>query len=408
MDFSTLGENLLVAIPTVLYGIVLIIAAWIIAKLVKKAVVKGAEAANLDSKLVQWNVANTNDQAQNTLSSIAQVLYYLVWVLFLPGIFETFGLTSIAQPIRDMTAGALEFIPALAMAIIIFVIGFIVARLVKNLVVNLAETVNIDHYVNKFTGSDDEGSNTLANALGYIAFALVIIPIAIVGLETLGIQSITVPIVGVLDSVLAAIPNILVAAILVAVGLVIARVVGQLVSSLLEGTGINSLSKYVEDKTENSKPINFANIIGQVVAVVIGLFFVVEALNALNLEVLNEVGVAIIAYIPNVLVALIILGLGIFGGRFLGNFVADNTNSKWIAEIVKAIFAVFAVFMALDQLNFANNIVNLAFLFIIGGLSVAFALSFGLGGRDFAAKQLDKLDRKINDESKDNNNNQQF
>ena len=64
--------------------------------------------------------------------------------------------------------------------------------------------------------------------------------------------------------------------------------------------------------------------------------------------------------------------------------------------------------MALDQLNFANNIVNMAFLFIIGGLSVAFALSFGLGGRDFAKKQLEKLDKKIEEESGQNNNNNQF
>ena len=136
-------------------------------------------------------------------------------------------------------------------------------------------------------------------------------------------------------------------------------------------------------------------------SVVIGLFFTVEALNALNLDVLNTVGSALIAYIPNVLIALIILGLGIFGGRFVGNFIAENTHSKWIAEIVKAIFAVFAVFMALEQLDFASSIVNTAFLFIIGGLAVAFALSFGLGGRDFARKQLDKLDHKIDSESDD-------
>ena len=55
--------------------------------------------------------------------------------------------------------------------------------------------------------------------------------------------------------------------------------------------------------------------------------------------------------------------------------------------------------MVLDQLNFATTIVNAAFIFVIGGLSVAFALAFGLGGRDFAAKQLEKLDQKVEEES---------
>nr|WP_316046398.1 hypothetical protein [Planococcus glaciei] len=59
-----------------------------------------------------------------------------------------------------------------------------------------------------------------------------------------------------------------------------------------------------------------------------------------------------------------------------------------------------AIFMTLDQLNFATNIVNLAFLFIIAGLAVAFAIAFGIGGRDFAKRQLDKFEAKAQEEDK--------
>jgi hypothetical protein len=55
--------------------------------------------------------------------------------------------------------------------------------------------------------------------------------------------------------------------------------------------------------------------------------------------------------------------------------------------------------MTLDQLQFASMIVNTAFLFIMGGLAVAFALAFGLGGREFAKTQLQKLDNKIEEET---------
>ena len=58
--------------------------------------------------------------------------------------------------------------------------------------------------------------------------------------------------------------------------------------------------------------------------------------------------------------------------------------------------------MVLDQLNFASNIVSTAFIFIIGGIAVAFALAFGLGGRDFAHKQLEKLDDKVDKEKNKN------
>ncbi|NLB99617.1 MAG: hypothetical protein GX788_08310 [Lactobacillales bacterium] len=69
-------------------------------------------------------------------------------------------------------------------------------------------------------------------------------------------------------------------------------------------------------------------------------------------------------------------------------------------EIVKYIVYVLAIFMTLDQLQFASSIVNTAFLFVIGGLAVAFALAFGLGGREFAKKQLDRLDNKMQEEAK--------
>lgn len=330
-------------------------------------------------------------------------------MLFLPGIFDTFGLASIATPIRDMTANALGFLPSIVGAIIIMIVAVVVARLVKQLVYSLVKTVNIDKYVAKFTGNktaDGQTADTIANVLSYVAYIVVFIPIAVVALETLGIASIATPIIGVLNSVAAAIPNILVAVILLGIGFAIAKVIGELVQNLLAGTGLNNL--FNRETGATTKNINVSEIIGQVVAVVIGLFFTVEALNVLNLAILNTVGAAIIAYLPNVLIALIILGLGIFGGRFVGDLVNKATQSKWVGAIIKGVFVVFSVFMALDQLNFANNIVNMAFLFIIGGLSVAFALSFGLGGRDFAKKQLEKLDKKIEEESGQNNNNNQF
>ncbi len=409
MDISNLWASLVASIPAVIGGILLILVAWIVAVLVKKAVSKGLKAVGLANRFVKWNIAETEEQAENTFDTIAQILYYIVWVLFLPGIFDTFGLTSIATPIRDMTSSALAFLPSIFGAIVIMIVAVVVARLVKQLVYSLVKTVNVDKYVAKFTGNkkpEGQTADTIANVLSYIAYIIVFIPIAVIALETLGISSIAGPIIGVLNSVAAAIPNILVAVILLGVGFAIAKVLGTLVQNLLEGTGLNQL--FNREAGSKAPNINVSEIIGQVVAVVVGLFFTVEALNALNLTILNTVGAAIIAYLPNVLIALIILGLGIFGGRFVGDLVNKAAQSKWVGEIIKGTFVVFSVFMALDQLNFANNIVNMAFLFIIGGLSVAFALSFGLGGRDFAKHQLEKLDKKIEEESDNNNSNNQF
>lgn len=407
MNVNNIWQSFVNLLPDLLMGILLLLIAWLVATLVKKGIEKGLQAANFDNRLNEWGAASTPEQGRDTIGMIAQVFYYLVWILFLPGIFETFGLTSVAQPIQNMVDSALAFLPNLIAAIVLVVIAVIVGRFVKNLVYNLALSLNVDRWISKLTnqtgaegpsgGVSTERKDTIANVLANIVYVLILIPILVVALEALGIRSISEPIINVLNTILAAIPNILVAVILLGVGIAIAKFVGDLITNLLRGTGINNLMNSVDMK--GSQNLDLAKIVGQIVAVIIGLFFFVEALNALNLEVLNAIGAALIAYLPNVIFALIILGLGVIGGQWLANLVAQSTGSKWAGRILQYILITFAVFMVLDQLNFASQIVTGAFIFIIGGLSVAFALAFGLGGRDFARKQLEKLDSKVEEES---------
>lgn len=397
-------------LPNVISGILLILVAWLIATLVKKAVVKGLEAINFDERLTRWGAVRTPEQGENMIKTLGQVLYYLIWIIFLPGIFETFNLQSVAVPIQNMIDTVLVFLPKLATSIVLVAIAIIVGRFVKNLIYNLALTFDLDGWISKFTQSSDDAveetirdtgavakKDTMAKVVANIVYVVIVIPIVVVALEVLGIRSISDPIIGVLNTILAAIPNILVAVILLAVGIAIAKFVGDLITNLLRGTGINRLTQNMGLPATTN--FDLAQISGQVVAVLIGLFFFVEALNALNLEVLNAIGAALIAYLPNVIFALIILGLAFIGGQWLRNLVTQSSGSKWAGRIVQYVILAFALFMVLDQLRFASTIVNTAFMFIIGGLSVAFALAFGLGGRDFASKQLEKLDDKVDEEA---------
>ena len=394
-------------LPTLLGAIALLVVAWIVAILVRKAAQKGLKAVGFGRLLTKWGLTNSDEQADSTIDSIGKVLYYLVWLIFLPGILGMLGLNAIATPITNMLNSVLAFIPKLFAAAVILAIGVFVGRFVKNLVYNLLVTVNIDKWISKMTSSSSEAEEaaptqsekmTIAKVLANVVYVIILVPIITVALETLQVRSISEPIIMVLNQVLAAIPNIIVAVILVAVGVVLAKFVGDLITGLLQGTGINKLNKYL--KSDGKMTIDLAKILGQIVEVVLIVFFVVEALNVLNLEVLNTIGKAVIAYLPLVLSALIILGIGLIGGSLLGNFITKSTGSRMSGEIVKYILIVMAVFMGLNQLQFATSIVNVAFLLILGGLSVAFAISFGIGGREFAKHQLARLEAKMEKEDK--------
>lgn len=408
--FQNSGDYLVSILGGFLGGIVLILVAWLVATIIKKALSGGLKAANLDNKLVDWSFANTKQQGVQTIDALAKFGYYLVWVLFLPGIFQAFGLDSVAYPITNMIDTALAYIPNILGAIIIVILGVFAAKFVRNLVYNFLVATNVESYFNRLISNSDNAeeaeqssSNTLTKSIATLVYVLVLLPILLVAVETLGIQSIGRPITQLLNTILSAIPNIIVAVILLGVGFFAAKIVGELLTDLLKGTGINQYSETLRDKA--NVDLDLAKLAGQIVAVVIGLLFFVEALNALNLGILNTVGAAIIAYIPSIIVALIIALVAFTLAEFLANFITKSTNSTLASTLVKSLVYIFAGFMVLDQLNFASGIVNQAFFLIIGALAVAFALAFGLGGRDFARKQLEKADSKIEEESKKDNNN---
>ncbi|MFL2059935.1 mechanosensitive ion channel [Marinilactibacillus psychrotolerans] len=394
-------------LPQLLLGIVLIIVAWIVATLVGKAVSKGLKAIGIGKYFQKWGATKTEEQSHALIDTLSKVAYYLVWVLFLPGIFSTFGLDSIGQPIMNMIDTVLVFIPNIIAAGIVLVLGLFAAKLVKNLVYNVAIAANIDKHLAKLTGGDTndaevkKNKGTLASVLANIVYFLIVIPIILVALEVLNINSIAEPISSVLNTILSAIPNILVAVVLLIVGFAIAKFAGMILTDLLKSAGLNKYSSYL--KKSSNMNLDLSKIAGQTVAVLIGLFFLVEALNALNLEMLNSILSVVIGYLPNVLFAAIIIGLGFVGGQMLSSAIKSTTGSMLAGMLVKYILIIFSIFMALDQLNFASAIVQAAFICIIGGLAVAFALSFGLGGREFAKKQLSRLDSKIDEEASKSN-----
>lgn len=130
--------------------------------------------------------------------------------MFLPGIFETFGLASVAQPIQNMLATTLAFLPNLLAAVALVVVAVVVGKFVRNLVYNLALTLNVDRWIAKLTGQTDntasgrtadreatdaastyeENKDSIAKVLANIVYVLILIPIVTVALEVLGIRSI--------------------------------------------------------------------------------------------------------------------------------------------------------------------------------------------------------------------------
>ncbi|OGI28957.1 MAG: hypothetical protein A2288_02970 [Candidatus Moranbacteria bacterium RIFOXYA12_FULL_44_15] len=144
-----------------------------------------------------------------------------------------------------------------------------------------------------------------------------------------------------------------------------------------------------------------ASLFGGLVKWFLVLVFLMAATDILNLDQVTNFLNSIILYIPNVVVAVVILSAVFLIGNFVYNVVKGSTKAAGVmsatllAAIAKWAIVIFGFFAALIQLGIATSLVNTIFVGIVAMLSLAGGLAFGLGGRDEAALIIKKLREEI-------------
>lgn len=312
-------------------------------------------------------------------------------------------MSKITDSFLNALDSIIAFIPNLISAIILLIVAWLIAVIVKTIIVKGLNAVGFEKWLEKKglteSGSGKSGSEGLIQTFGKLAYFIIFLLFLPSVFDALNMTSVSTPIKNMMGSVLDFLPRIIVAIVILVVGLFIAKVLGTLVKNLLTNLNVSKYNHYV-NFGENKESIDIPSAAGWVISTIIGLFFVVESLNTVNLEVLNTIGEAIIGYLPLVISAAIILLIGFIGGNLLSKLIKKSTGNVFVSEIVKYLVIIVSVFMTLDQLNFAQSIVNVAFLLILGAVAVAFAISFGIGGKSFAEKTLSKIERKAESSDK--------
>ena len=392
------------SVPAIIYALILLLLAWLAAFLVKTIVVKLCLRLRLDQRLSKAGAGPQDGKGANDLvQTFGKIAFVIIFLLFLPGVLDTLQLQSMSQPIVLMMNSIVGFLPNIVGAAAIFFIGLYLAKIIKQIVISVLKGVRLDKLQEKMGIKSDDTTMRFSTLIGSVVYALILIPVAISALYVLNIDSITTPAINMLDSILGMVPNVGVAIVLVIVGIFVGRLVGSLLSAVLSGLGIdNLLQNYVKDE-EKSKKFVLSKIIGSLVKYIIILLLVVQSFNVLQLEVLNNLGAMVVMYLPDFIGALIIFAAGFFLASVVDK-VMKKTKRVVPAGLVKTAILVVTVFMTLNQLKVASTIVNTTFVVILCAIAVAFAISFGIGGKDTAARVLkgiqDALSKKDESEEK--------
>ncbi len=195
-------------------------------------------------------------------------------------------------------------------------------------------------------------------------------------------------------------PKLLAAILLIILGALVAKLVENLVRKGLELLGVNKFkkNKTVEKTLKNTGlEADFVAIAGRISFWVVILIFALTAAEVLGLNAMRDVIRELLAYLPNIFAAVIVLTVTIAGARLLRDAVVAALTrmsvdyARPVASFSYYVLLVFGTLMAIDQLGFDTTILTNNITIIVAGVVLALALAFGLGGRDVAGRIVERV-----------------
>lgn len=199
--------------------------------------------------------------------------------------------------------------------------------------------------------------------------------------------------------ILTFIPRLVGFLVILIVGLIIAWAVSKALTFLLRKIGFDRMANRIGlTRLEQRMNIQLdpAGVLGKVVYWFILLIFLIPAADALGVPAVSNILNTLVAYIPNVFVAVLVLFLGALFATFVADIVrgavasAKIGNPNVFAGIARWAIIGFAVLIALEQLQITPALINELFGAIVAAVAIAFALAFGLGGQDAARRWLSR------------------
>ena len=196
---------------------------------------------------------------------------------------------------------------------------------------------------------------------------------------------------------MSALPSVLGALLLLAIGWIVAGFIGGLLAKFLRTIRVDDLAErsgiagFLRRARVNA---DAAGVIGGLVKWYVRLVFLLLAANAVGLTAVGGIVNQVLAFIPNLLVAILILGVFSWLATTAKNLVtgavesAGMPNANMLGSITFVAVLAFGIIAAANQIGVAATLINTLFIGVVGALALAFGLAFGLGGREEAARML--------------------
>ncbi|MES1198397.1 MAG: mechanosensitive ion channel [Pseudomonadota bacterium] len=398
----------------VVIAILIMVVAHFAAKAAKWAVAKAIDRIPFFPR--RENVAGVGAQPPTRIGErVGEVAYWVVWLLGLMVVLNLlkFGgvvdLSPVVLPLQNLVTQILLYVPNVIGAALIFFIGFALATIVRRMVEAAVQAFDLDKRLQDAGLARSSSSPGLARIIGLLVFTLIIIPVATAALNALHITAISDPAVMMMNQILAAIPSVIGAALIVFIAYLIGRWVGLLAEEGLQAIGFDDAIRSISaaepirkgmEKSDLTPGVDTfkldafppSRIVGVAVLVGIVLFASVQAAEIMRFAAMSQMLDEVLSLATRVLFGAVIIAVGVLIANILS---AAASSRKGASGEVMSVFVRWGVIslaaaVGLRFMGLANDIIVVAFALILGSVAVAVAISFGIGGREAAKRLLDR------------------
>lgn len=376
------GIDTLGPIGGFILAVVVFFAGRIVARTLRGFIAKALGKTSLDDKCAK--MIGHESGAAVGIANFAYGLMLLFLAILALGVAK---LDKVSEPLQGMLEEFLNFIPNLVGAGLLLYLVLIVAKVVKNLVSNVFQAGKLDERLGSTEG-ETPVSSAIVTAL-YCFIVLLFIPAV---LDVLSLDSVSKPVGGVVQDILGAVPNIILAIILIGLGVLIGQIARRLVTNLLNAAKANQWPAKIGLDVPQEGSRSLSNVVGLLAMISVTVLMVGAAIDQLDIGLLAGASEGFVEGYFNVLIAIIILGAGILLAKFAYSNLADK--SILLAKVAKIATLVITSVVALQRSNIAPELTGLPYEFAVYALAfaggVGGAIALGLGGKDFVARWLER------------------
>lgn len=377
---QTYGPHLLQAAGVML---AFVVAAYLVRWLVSAAVNRTSLAKGAES----LDATGGGKRLGTSLASAA------FWVIILIGLMQSLaiaGATEISSALNRVVTPIMSYGDNIIGAALVFAIFLIVANLVKQAL--SAILVFADGIPQRLKLAS--GPVNVSGITATLASAFIMLIGAITAFDVLDMAAISQPANALLQDIVGIIPNLLAAIVILAIFVFIARFVGDLLIRILPGFGLDSAASELGILKGADAGLTASVIASRVAQFFIVLLGVIAALNALGIEPLTDAMSVVLEMGTQIVFGAVIIFTGVFIARLVGSAMAATGSgaSDIAANLVKWVIIILSVVLGISRMGLdptgGEFILNVAEYLVIGA-AAAFALAFGWGGKDWAARKLE-------------------